>query len=147
LPALPGRPVATALQAVAALACLAAWLMRRPAQAGRMASIRTLLLHGTGAVLCLCLGAAYAAWRGDARLADALSREHENLVTRLVLQVDGLATRTDSGQRFEARVLHSPVSGVPSRLMVSWPDAQYVPAGSARAGDGGHMPRNPAGSS
>lgn len=135
LAALPGQPAAVALYAAAALACLAAWLVRRPAQAGRAAGFRRILLHAAGAVLCLALGAAYAAWRAEPRLADALAREHENLVTRLVLQVDGLATATDSGQRFEARVLRSPVAGVPSRVMVSWPDAGYVPAGGARAVD------------
>ena len=127
-----------------ALACLVAWLMRRQAHAGRMAGLRTLLLHLAGGVLCLVLGAAYAAWRAEPRLADMLSREHENLVTRLALQVDGLATRTDSGQRFEARVLHSPVGGVPSRLMVSWPEAGHVPGGAVRSA-GGEAPRADAG--
>lgn len=136
VPVLPERAETTAWHAAAAVACLAAWRMRRRPQAGRIARLRAILLIVLGAVLCFALGAAYAAWRAEPRLADALSGEHENLVTRLTLQGGGLATRTDSGQRFEARVLHSPVSGVPSRLMVSWPDAGYVPAGTARASGG-----------
>src|SRR5690606_24102082 len=72
------------------------------------------------ALLAAAVGFSHAAWRADARLADALDREHENLVTRLTLQVTGLATRTGHGQRFEARVVHSPVVGVPSSLQVGW---------------------------
>lgn len=140
---LPGQPAAVGLYATVALACLAAWLARRPVQAGGAAAFRGILLHAAGAVLCLALGAAYAAWRAEPRLADALAHEHENLVTRLVLQVDGLATRTDGGQRFEARVLHSPVAGVPSRLMVSWPDAGPAPATALRTGDQPASPGTP----
>lgn len=76
------------------------------------------------------MAAGYAAWRAESRLLDALEPAHENLVTRVTFVVSSLATAHEQGQRFEARVLHAPVAGIPSRLRVSWPSgpAAFAPA-------------------
>ncbi len=137
LPALPEAPARVAIMAGLAWVCLAVWLWRRPGQAGKAARLRAGLLGMGALVLSFALGAGYAAWRAESRLADELAREHENLVTRLTFQVVGLATADDSGQRFEARVLHAPVAGIPSRILVSWHggpalyDEDGEPAGAA----------------
>lgn len=84
------------------------------------------------ALLAGAVGFGYAAWRAQAMVADSLSPEHENLVTRLTVQVSGLATAVRGGQRFEAQVLHAPVPGIPRRLIISWYDANASWQAAAR---------------
>ena len=71
--------------------------------------------------LALVMAAGATAWRAQQRLADALDPRHENLVTRLVVRLDGLATGDAHYQSVAATVLASPVAGVPRRLWLGWP--------------------------
>lgn len=90
------------------------------------------------AALCCAflLGAGYTVWRAETRLADALDVQHENFVTRLTIEVVGLDTGDAQYRRFPAKVLHSPVSGVPQTLLVSWYAASTEhPVPEVRPGD------------
>lgn len=127
LPVLPRGAGGWGLAASAALAgacVLAPRLHDRRARAA---------LAVAAVMLALAAGGGYSAWRAQHRLADALAPEHENLVTRVVFQVVGLATGDDAGQQFEARVLQAPVAGVPSRLLVRWYAARQTPWPRLRA--------------
>lgn len=85
-----------------------------------------------------CVGLAWAAWRADARLADALEPAHEDRVARVVLRVAGLAREDETGKRFEADILQARPAGVPTRMEVAW----YRPGAGAigRPGQGPGLP-------
>lgn len=85
------------------------------------------------------MGFGYAAWRAEARLADALPREWEGQETQLVGIVDDLPAASERGVRFAfavERVL-TPAAGVPPRLSLAW----YAPRDDADAGDVAPMVR------
>ncbi len=95
------------------------------------------LLTALAVILCaLLLGAGYTVWRADLRLADSLDVRHENVVTRLHIEVTGLDAGDGTYRRFPARVLQSPVTGVPERLWVGWhAAAPEAPVPEVRPGD------------
>ncbi|MGE4339475.1 MAG: ComEC/Rec2 family competence protein, partial [Pigmentiphaga sp.] len=91
------------------------------AMPSRRLRVRHSLLALAWLLWMVALGASYTAWRAETRLAQTLDERHENLVTRLTLRIDSLAVGDALFQRAEATVLHSPVSGVPTRLRLGWP--------------------------
>lgn len=146
LPRLPQQPGRWALLAAIAWAVLLLQRLGGRRGPGWIRAIRALL----GIVLAGAAGFGYAAWRAAPLVADRLNPMHENLVTRLTVQVVGLATRVTGGQRFEVEVLQAPVQGIPRRLLVSWyavHPAGAPTAASAAAAQGlspGPVPENPA---
>jgi len=74
-------------------------------------------------VALICLAVLWVSWRADARLAEGLSLQEDNKVTRLVVEVSAMAQQLDGGVRFVA-TLQSPVPpDVPRRVLVDWPGA------------------------
>jgi len=68
------------------------------------------------------LGFAYAAWRADVRLADALPPEWEGKDIALVGVIDDLPQVTERGKRFAFAVerVETPRAIVPRRLSLAW---------------------------
>ena len=83
------------------------------------------------------LGFGYAAWRAEARLADALPPEWEGEDIALVGVVDELPQRSDRGTRFAFAVERIETAGaiVPGRLSLAW-YAQWQKGGAERSGSG-----------
>jgi competence protein ComEC len=75
----------------------------------------------------LLLSVTWVTWRAESRLADALSLEHENVVTRLSFRVTSLPNDTSESVRFEAQVLEPFKAGVPTSLQVSWLKTSTTP--------------------
>jgi competence protein ComEC len=130
---LPPWPLA--LAALAGVALVAALRVSRLAVL--VAALR--LSRGAALVAALALGFAYAAWRADVRMADALPPEWEGADIRVVGVVDGLPAATGSGVRF-ALAVEQVLTGravVPARISLAWfaaPDAEdEVP--QVRAGE------------
>ena len=74
-------------------------------------------------VVAACLfGFCYAAWRADARLADALPPAWEETDLRVTGVVDELPQNSDSGSRFAFAVEHVVTAGavVPHRVSLAW---------------------------
>lgn len=119
------------LAAAAALA--AAWLLR----AGRSP-----LALALAAVACFALGFAWAGWRAELRLADALPPEWEGRDIGVVGVVAGLPQDYGRGVRFEFEVerVLTPGAQAPRRIVLSWwgsPARQERPASypTLRAGE------------
>ncbi|MBC7202784.1 MAG: ComEC/Rec2 family competence protein, partial [Pusillimonas sp.] len=70
--------------------------------------------------------AAYVVLRAEIRLQDHLEASNENLVSRVELRVAGLPRIKAQSRQFEAEVLSSRPSGVPSRIMVNWGAKGYA---------------------
>ena len=130
---LPRWPAAIALVAAGGLVALLrgaphAGLLRLAARAridGAYVRAAALVIAATA------LGVGYAAWRAEARLADALAPEAEGADVHLVGIVDDLPHNGPQGARFAfavERVLR-PAVGVPARISVAW----FAPRGD---GDG-----------
>lgn len=68
----------------------------------------------------------FTVWRVEWRLADRLTEENEDKVSRVVLRIAGLPKRSADSRQFEAEVLSSRPDGVPSRIMVSWNAPGYA---------------------
>lgn len=66
------------------------------------------------------LGLALTVARVEHRLADELTQDNENRVSRVVLRVASLVKLNPDSRHFEAEVLSSKPAGVPSRIYVSW---------------------------
>jgi|LSQX01.3.fsa_nt_gb competence protein ComEC len=72
-------------------------------------------------LLAYLLGMTYATWRGENRLIDQLSLQHDDKVSRLVVEVSDLVNYGDDYLQFDARVLASkPNSGIPTHIRVRW---------------------------
>lgn len=67
-------------------------------------------------------GMTWTVFLADARLQDALSVSHENVVTRLTFRIDSLSQDQSDQQRVEVSVQNPTPQGVPRRLLVSWQD-------------------------
>jgi competence protein ComEC len=109
------------------------------ARGGRGGSASRAVLVLAGGVL---LGHGYAAWRAEARLADALPPEWEGEDVAIVGVVDDLPRRTPDGVRFAFAVEGVAPAGarVPQRVslawQVGWPDAERgVEVPAVRAGE------------
>jgi len=85
--------------------------------------------------LCAALlGALLTMHRVDNRLADHLTEENENQVSRVVLRIDSLVRMRPDSRQFEAETISSMPSGVPSRILVSWNAPGYAgPYGDPQA--------------
>ena len=131
LPALPPWPEAIALAAACALAALGCRRRSRPAALrGRAPWLHTACVAAAAAVL----GVGYAAWRADARLADVLPRELENVDLRIVGVVDELPQNSPQGARFAfaiERAVRPADVPLPRRVSLAWfaarPDAAAGP--------------------
>lgn len=58
--------------------------------------------------------------RVEHRLADRLTPDNENKVSRVVLRISGLPKLSPDSRQFEAEVLSSRPEGVPTRITVTW---------------------------
>ena len=72
------------------------------------------------------LTGAYVSWRAETRLQDHLHVSNEDLVSRVELRVASLPRIKARSRQFEAEVLSSRPSGVPSRIMVNWGAKGYA---------------------
>jgi competence protein ComEC len=117
LPPAPGALLAVLLP-------LGAWaLVLRDRAAGRGAVRAAALLLCAASGCAFAAGFAWAAWRAEARLADALAQEREGEDVRVVGVIDDLPLRTERGWRFALaveRVLDAGAA-VPGRVSVAWP--------------------------
>jgi competence protein ComEC len=79
-------------------------------------------LRLVGLLACAALGFAWAAWRADLRLGDALASEWEGRDIEVVGVVAGLAQDFSHGTRFEFDVesVSTAVAHVPRHIMLSW---------------------------
>ncbi len=75
--------------------------------------------------------------RAEHRLADRLDAGNENKVSRVVLRVAALPRSSADSRQFEAEVISSKPTGVPSRILVSWTAGNW-------AGPYGRAERKPA---
>ncbi len=117
-PALPGAGAWVGMGVLAALAVgLAAGLPARPAAIATPVAV---------AIACGLFGFAYAAWRAEWRLADALPTAWEGRDLTLVGVVDDLPATSAQGTRFAFRAerVLTPGAAVPSRLSLAWYAAQ-----------------------
>jgi len=75
-----------------------------------------------GVLACLALGFAWAAWRADIRLADALGADWEGRDVELIGVVATLPQDFSQGSRFEFAVetVSTATAVVPGRIMLSW---------------------------
>ena len=122
------------LPSVPWLAALAALLVALRWLAPNALRMRAAWRIGCATISGMAIGACWATHQAQARLADALSEDNVNLVSRVELQITGLPQGDDYESRFEARVLSARPAGVPSRIQVSW----FAP-GAARM-SGGRVP-------
>ena len=129
LAAVPGNMGGACIAALLAAGLVLGWRIRWPARRSWRRGGQTVALVMAAAGI----GFATTGWRAEQRLTDALDVAHENLVTRLVIDVVGLPTGDAHAQRFVARVVTSPVAGVPRDLLVNWYAAPHAPAGEAPA--------------
>jgi len=117
LPA-PWAAALALLPASAAIACAV--------HSSRVGGTRRAVTHAAAllaaALSCGMAGFFYAAWRADARLADALPPAWEGQEIRLVGVVDDLPQPADRGIRFAFAVekILTPDAVVPSRLSLAW---------------------------
>lgn len=142
----PNLPVAAALAAFAAGATLLQFRARLPPAPGALAILTLVLigaalvvgagaplrkdrvtpdrlLRASGAIIAAGIfGFGYAAWRADARLADALPVAWEDVDLRVTGIVDDLPQHYDSGSRFAFAVERVVTAGavVPHRLSLAW---------------------------
>lgn len=82
-------------------------------------------LRGRRRRLLLCLmaiflGFAWAAWRAESRLTDALLLSLEGQEVEVVGVVAGLPQEFAGGSRFEFDIENASTNGLPSHLMLSW---------------------------
>ncbi|MGB8250898.1 MAG: ComEC/Rec2 family competence protein, partial [Azonexus sp.] len=79
-----------------------------------------------GVLACLAIGFAWAAWRADIRLADALPAAWEGRDIEVVGVVAALPQDFSQGSRFEFAVekVSTAAASVPSRIMLSWYQGQ-----------------------
>lgn len=89
-----------------------------------VASLFLFRRRGSHRVLIPCwallLGLLVTIARVEHRLADALTDENQNRVSRVVLRVASLVTIRPDSRQFEAEVISSSPAGVPSRIQVTW---------------------------
>ena len=98
---------------------------------GRRSAIARILAAGCAVLASGALGFGYAAWRADARLADALPTEWEGADVAVVGVVDELPQSSERGTRFAFAVERTETAGatVPARLSLAW-YAQWQKGGS-----------------
>ncbi|RIY39622.1 DNA internalization-related competence protein ComEC/Rec2 [Neopusillimonas maritima] len=108
------------LGALSVLTALFRVLVRRKCSWSRPCATVLLVLWAFGATFT------YVVWRAEARLHDRLALSNENLVSRVELRVAGLPRIKSRSRQFEAEVLSSRPSGVPSRIMVNWGAKGYA---------------------
>lgn len=80
--------------------------------------IRSLVLFALGVALAF----SYGTYLAQQRLADQLSVEHEDKVTRLIVRIQELATYRENSIQFDVEVLESNTTkkGIPRHLRVYW---------------------------
>ncbi|NYT66085.1 DNA internalization-related competence protein ComEC/Rec2 [Alcaligenaceae bacterium] len=71
-------------------------------------------------LLAVALGLALTIVRVEHRLADALTPDNENKVSRVVLRIAELPRLGPDSRHFQAEVISSKPAGVPTRIQVSW---------------------------
>ena len=119
LSALPDMHGLIVCTAVTLICCLViAWLLRRQT---KFVSSRLILFSLTITVACM-FAMTWTVFQAQYRLDDALSRVHENAVTRLSFRVQSLTQDQNAQQKFEAQVLDPVPQGIPRNIMVSWQD-------------------------
>ena len=85
------------------------------------AELRQPLVLLMSCLLLFLMSFTYATWRAETRLADALAPQHDNQVSKLVVEVSDLVNYGDSYLQFAARVLSArPASGIPKQVYLRW---------------------------
>ncbi|HEV2040436.1 MAG TPA: DNA internalization-related competence protein ComEC/Rec2 [Casimicrobiaceae bacterium] len=131
----PGLPspwlVVTVLLPILVATACALYAKRAVGARRRIASAATFLIAALSVSMA---GFFYAAWRADARLADALPPAWEGQDIALVGVIDDLPQPADRGTRFAFAVerILTPDAVVPSRLSLAWYNGW--PLAGARAG-------------
>lgn len=73
------------------------------------------------------LALSYGTWRAQLRLADGLDLQHDDRVSRLVVEVSDLVDYGDNYLQFDARVISSkPSVGIPTRVRIRWSFGAFV---------------------
>ncbi|MBL8437058.1 MAG: DNA internalization-related competence protein ComEC/Rec2 [Zoogloeaceae bacterium] len=125
-------PNGGALGQLALAGALSAWL------AWRCGPSRIGVRWGWAFLAGALLSFAWAGWRADLRLGDALAEELEGQDLVLVGLVSDLPQGTERGQRFVFAV-EDPPTGVPHRVLIAWYEGEGDAAGAAeprvRAGE------------
>ena len=130
---LPGMPWVAVAVALAVLAVVARTRLRQRAHTRASASVASRepppwRWPGFAAAVLAAgvAGFGYAAWRAEARLADALPRAWEGVDVVVVGIVDDLPDTSERGVRFAFAVerVESADARVPSRISLSWPSAR-----------------------
>ncbi|MCM0035489.1 MAG: DNA internalization-related competence protein ComEC/Rec2 [Burkholderiaceae bacterium] len=87
-------------------------------------------------ILVFTLSLAWSTWRAQIRMADRLSSEHENVVSRIQFEITGMVQDQGDSLRFEVQVLPIQASGerpqgIPRHIQVVWrkADAEKTPHG------------------
>lgn len=90
----------------------------------RRASVREfrVICHVVALLVSLMGGMSWTVFQAHSRLEDALSVNHESVVTRLTFRVLGMAQDQTEQQRFEAQVLEPVPTGIPRNILVNWQD-------------------------
>lgn len=84
-------------------------------------AIRQALTCLFACLLMFLIAFTYASWRADFRLADALAPQHDNQVSKLVVEVIDLVNYGDTYLQFDGRVLSSkPADGIPKHVHLRW---------------------------
>lgn len=88
---------------------------------------RTIIL-----ILVMTISLAWSTWRAQLRMADQLSSEHENVVSRIPFEITGMIQDQGDSLRFEAEVLPNELSGVrltgiPRHIQVVWQKSDAIP--------------------
>ena len=87
----------------------------------RYVSLRKKLACVFIGLLVFLLMMSYGTWRAQERLADRLSLQHDDRVSRLVVEVSDLVDYGDDYLQFDARVIRSkPSTGIPSNIRLRW---------------------------
>lgn len=136
LPRLPEPAEWLGLAAGLLLVSLTAVVTRRSAAYTCVPKFKWLALPWT-----FLLGLAWVSFHIDQRLAESLSPQDEDKVSRVVLRIETLPRLAPDSRRFEARVLESRPAGIPSHILVSWNAADYAgPYGRKQPGAGHKFP-------
>lgn len=78
-------------------------------------------------LLVFLLAMSYGTWRAQLRLADSLDLQHDDRVSRLVVEVSDLVDYGENYLQFDARVIRSkPSAGIPTRLRIRWSFGAFV---------------------
>jgi competence protein ComEC len=121
-PELPAPAIWMRVAAGAGVAWCALRIRAGPGFRSRSTLATHTVANALAAVAAGAFGFGYAAWRAEARLADALPPEWEGVDIALVGIIDELPQSSERGTRFAFAVerIETPDAAVPARLSLAW---------------------------